>query len=435
MATRMQQRRGTASQWTASNPILNVGEIGFESDTNKFKIGDGTNHWTSLTYFVDAAQVSDIIDGAPALLDTLNELAAAIGDDPAFMTTVATNLSNHASDTTSVHGIANTADLATQEYVDLAVGNAEVDQSTLAGTGIDWNVTTDQFDIDSTVVTLTGTQNLSNKTLEDPTILVGQSPFQVNISATEISYLNGVTSSIQTQLDDKASATDLSNHSSDTTSVHGITDTSKLVATDAASTTLDGDLVVDGDFTVNGTNFAASATTIVIEDNMIQLAHQNSGNSVDLGVIVGYTEGIVAKHSGLVRDVSADSWKLFKGVLTEPTTTVDFTEGSLDDLAVAGLTASSISVGDVSNTEFGYLNGVTSAIQTQLDGKQGTVSGVSDTEIGYLDGVTSAIQTQLNAKAPLANPTFTGTVDLSGATVVGLPESGPTAVEIIMGVY
>ena len=54
MATRMQQRRGTASQWTSANPILNGGEIGWESDTNKFKIGDGTNHWDDLDYFIDA---------------------------------------------------------------------------------------------------------------------------------------------------------------------------------------------------------------------------------------------------------------------------------------------------------------------------------------------------------------------------------------------
>ena len=80
MATRMQQRRGTAAQWTSYNPILNAGEIGYESDTNKFKIGDGTNHWDDLSYFVDA---DTLIDGAPGLLDTLNELAAAIGDDPA----------------------------------------------------------------------------------------------------------------------------------------------------------------------------------------------------------------------------------------------------------------------------------------------------------------------------------------------------------------
>jgi hypothetical protein len=39
-----------------------------------------------------------------------------------------------------------------------------------------------------------------------------------------------------------------------------------------------------------------------------------------------------------------------------------------------------------------------------------TLGDVSNTEFGYLDGVTSAIQTQINAKAPLASPTFTGTV-------------------------
>src|SRR3990167_7634168 len=44
-----------------------------------------------------------------------------------------------------------------------------------------------------------------------------------------------------------------------------------------------------------------------------------------------------------------------------------------------------------------------------LDGIPGTLTA---TELGYVDGVTSAIQTQLNTKAPLASPTFTGTVTL-----------------------
>ena len=56
-------------------------------------------------------------------------------------------------------------------------------------------------------------------------------------------------------------------------------------------------------------------------------------------------------------------------------------------------------VANVSDTEIGYLDGVTSAIQTQLSNKQAVVANVSDTEIGYLDGVTSAIQTQLGTKA------------------------------------
>ena len=44
---------------------------------------------------------------------------------------------------------------------------------------------------------------------------------------------------------------------------------------------------------------------------------------------------------------------------------------------------------------------------------------VSKTELLYLDGVTSAIQTQLNSKAPLASPTFTGTVNADDITVAG----------------
>jgi len=52
----------------------------------------------------------------------------------------------------------------------------------------------------------------------------------------------------------------------------------------------------------------------------------------------------------------------------------------------------------VSATELGYLDGVTSAIQTQIDSKQAANANVSTTELGYLDGVTSAIQTQLDGK-------------------------------------
>lgn len=44
---------------------------------------------------------------------------------------------------------------------------------------------------------------------------------------------------------------------------------------------------------------------------------------------------------------------------------------------------------------------------------------LSPAELGYLDGVTSAIQTQINTKAPTANPTFTGTVVLPSTTSIG----------------
>ena len=87
-------------------------------------------------------------------------------------------------------------------------------------------------------------------------------------------------------------------------------------------------------------------------------------------------------------------------------------------------------VADVSDTEIGYLNGVTSAIQTQIDSKLSTstasstyqpiVSGVSDTEIGYLNGVTSGIQSQIDSKLSLSGGTMTGLVTLSGAPTSAL---------------
>lgn len=51
MPTKIQIRRGTASQWTSANPTLASGEFGLETDTGKVKLGTGTTAWTSLTYF------------------------------------------------------------------------------------------------------------------------------------------------------------------------------------------------------------------------------------------------------------------------------------------------------------------------------------------------------------------------------------------------
>jgi len=46
----MQQRRDTAANWTSADPTLLAGELGYESDTGKLKIGDGSTAWSSLAY-------------------------------------------------------------------------------------------------------------------------------------------------------------------------------------------------------------------------------------------------------------------------------------------------------------------------------------------------------------------------------------------------
>lgn len=54
----IQFRKGTAAQWTSVNPVLDSGEPGFESDTNKLKFGDGTTAWNSLAYVSGGASVT-----------------------------------------------------------------------------------------------------------------------------------------------------------------------------------------------------------------------------------------------------------------------------------------------------------------------------------------------------------------------------------------
>jgi hypothetical protein len=47
---KFQLRRAIASNWTSTNPILQAGEPGFETDTYKLKIGDGVTRWNGLMY-------------------------------------------------------------------------------------------------------------------------------------------------------------------------------------------------------------------------------------------------------------------------------------------------------------------------------------------------------------------------------------------------
>lgn len=63
MSSIIQIKRGTAAAWTSANPTLNAGEIGFESDTKKMKVGDGSTAWTSLSYTATDGDISGVTAG------------------------------------------------------------------------------------------------------------------------------------------------------------------------------------------------------------------------------------------------------------------------------------------------------------------------------------------------------------------------------------
>jgi hypothetical protein len=78
MAQRIQIRRDTAANWTSANPTLSQGEIGLETDTDKFKLGDGSTAWSSLAYAVIENSASALVDGAAiALTATKHTLASS----------------------------------------------------------------------------------------------------------------------------------------------------------------------------------------------------------------------------------------------------------------------------------------------------------------------------------------------------------------------
>lgn len=63
VVTQIQVRRGTAAQWTSANPTLGAGEWGYETDTGKAKIGNGSTAWSSLSYFGGTGTVTSITAG------------------------------------------------------------------------------------------------------------------------------------------------------------------------------------------------------------------------------------------------------------------------------------------------------------------------------------------------------------------------------------
>ena len=87
MAVQIQLRRGTASAWTAANPTLAIGEFAVETDTDKYKIGDGSTAWTSLGY--SSLPSNAIATTGGTFTGTVNFGADGTGQDVNFFSSTA----------------------------------------------------------------------------------------------------------------------------------------------------------------------------------------------------------------------------------------------------------------------------------------------------------------------------------------------------------
>jgi hypothetical protein len=138
-----------------------------------------------------------------------------------------------------------------------------------------------------------------------------------------------------------------------------------------------------------------------VQDQVVQNYANSAARASALGTAVA--EGMVAylQDTNLIEVYDGSDWVNFTGDITGVTAGTALTGGGTSgnvtlNVNLAGVTIPVSQISDLTATaaELNVLDGITA----------------TTAELNFTDGVTSAIQTQLNAKAPIANPTFTGVV-------------------------
>jgi hypothetical protein len=444
MATRMQQRRGTAAQWTAANPTLAAGEIGFETDTNQFKIGNGSSAWSALSYFKNL----DGLDGVGGIV-TLNAQGmidiALIPQGVALDAELTQYIEDHNNETTGVHGISNTANLVYQtdltttvndaislevnnrnDAISDAIGQEVTNRNTAIDDAIALEVTERNTAINDAIALEVSARDVAiddaiAQEVTDRNNAIG------NEIAAEVSDRNqAIDDAIAQEVTDRNNAigTEIGTHNSDTTGVHGITDTAALAtktyADNAAS-------AVGSSASANLTAHTTATTSVHGIADTAALATKTYADGAVSTAVAALTKssvglGNVDNTSDANKPISTATQSALdlKAPLASPTFTG----------TVSGVTKAMVGLGNADNTSDAN-KPVSTATQTALDLKAplagptftGTVTlpsttsigNVSATELGYVDGVTSAIQTQLDSKLALAGGTMTGALTLSGA--------------------
>ena len=80
MGQRIKARRDTSANWATSNPVLQLGELGFDTTNKRIKIGDGVTVWAALLYLSNGISAALNIG-----LNATYSVAHGLGRSPSSM--------------------------------------------------------------------------------------------------------------------------------------------------------------------------------------------------------------------------------------------------------------------------------------------------------------------------------------------------------------
>src|SRR6056300_1110053 len=364
----------------ADNDVVPIVDVGGDT-TKKITIESLKNATAAANDFITFTRLDANINVVQ------DNVASLSSEDTALQARLATNVTAFTNEDTALQARidANALVAASNDFITFTRLNANVD---IVQDNVAQNVT------DITALETRCAANIagavSSITTSDLTAsraLVSDGSGKVDVSAvtaTELGYLDGVSGAIQTQLDAKAA-------------LAGATFTGQVNMSD--------DLVVTGNLIVNGDTTTANSVNLVVEDRLIMLANSVSGAPcADVGIL--FNRGNQG-NAALFYDESATTFKLSDtqdpasntalspvsasnldvGILTAATVT-------LDGASVATMISSNVdgAISTVNDTDLTASRALVSSGSGKIE-----VSAVTATEVGYLDGVTSAIQTQLDA--------------------------------------
>jgi len=384
MAIRIQLRRDTAANWTSTNPVLRAGEFGIETDTLKFKIGNGSSTWTQITNYANVTSsglttsLNDYIleadlgnPSGPAKLNASGDLlvpenSIILWDDTDYTYRTTVSATQPTADRTITLPDATTTVVGDNTTNTLTNKSISLGSNTVTSTLAQLNTAVSDADLAS----LTGTETLTNKTLTSPVISTIVNTGTVTVPSSTDTLVGRATT--------------------DT-----LTNKSISLATNTVTSTL------------------AQLNTAITDADLASLAGAETltNKTLTSPVISGLT---LSDSSIVIEGATADDYETTI-VFTDPTAdrTITFSNNSGTVAFTSDISAAT--GGSVSET----------GTQT-LTNK--SISLASNTITGTLAQFNTAV-TDADL-APIASPTFTGTPTLPSGTIATTQTAGDNSTAV-----